>query len=308
MAPPASPDGGPLAPPAARQGPGAIPQALVRALELPLERRVAHARPGDRRAPNVGAGTELARLRAYQPGDDVRHLDAAATARTGEPHVRLHVPERALTTWIVLDVSPSMAFGTAGRLKADVAEGVALALGRLAVARGGGLALARFGADGLRVLPPHSSRRALVGLGLALREGVARDGQHDPRALGHALERIAAVARLPGLVAIVSDFRAQRDWLHALGALRMRHSVLAVEIGDPREGELPALGVLSVIDPETGSRLALDTSSRRVRQRFAELEAARRERLAHELRRLHVVHVRLSTDGNWLLELGRALR
>ena len=106
----------------------------------------------------------------------------------------------------------------------------------------------------------------------------------------------------------MSDFRAQRDWLHALGALRMRHSVLAVEIGDPREGELPALGVLSVIDPETGSRLALDTSSRRVRQRFAELEAARRETLAHELRRLHVVHVRLSTDGNWLLELGRALR
>jgi uncharacterized protein (DUF58 family) len=297
-----------LAPPAARQGPGPMPEALVRSLELPLERRVADARPGDRRAPNTGAGTELSRLRPYQPGDDVRHLDAAATARTGQPHVRLHVPERALTTWIVLDVSPSMAFGTAGRLKADVAEGVALALGRLAVARGGGLALARFGADGLRILPPHSSRRALVGLGHALAEGVARDGQHDPHALGHALERIAAVARLPGLVAIVSDFRAQRDWLRGLGALRMRHSVLAVEVGDPREGELPAVGVLSVVDPETGGRLALDTSSARVRKRFAELESGRRETLVHELRRLRVAHVRLSTEGDWLLELGRALR
>ena len=158
-----------------------MPQALVRALELPLERRVAHARPGDRRAPNVGAGTELARLRPYLPGDDVRHLDAAATARTGDPHVRLHVPERALTTWVVLDVSPSMAFGTA-----RPAEG-RRRRGRRARARPpGGLPRRRVGARALRRGRPadpaaaDSSRRALVGLGLALQEGVARDGRARP--------------------------------------------------------------------------------------------------------------------------------
>ncbi|MEA2250120.1 MAG: hypothetical protein QOG70_362, partial [Solirubrobacteraceae bacterium] len=126
-----------LRPPAARQGPGRIPPDVVDALDLVVARRAAGALPGDRRAAGVGLGTELAQLRPYELGDDVRHIDAAASARTGTPHVRLHVPERALTTWIALDVSPSMAFGTARRLKADVAEGAALVFGRLGVRRAG---------------------------------------------------------------------------------------------------------------------------------------------------------------------------
>ncbi len=92
-------------------------------------------------------GTELAQLRPYEIGDDVRRIDPAATARTGQPHVRLHVPERALTTWIALDVSPSMAFGTARRLKADVAEGVALVFGRLGIRRAGSVGMVAFGAS-----------------------------------------------------------------------------------------------------------------------------------------------------------------
>lgn len=296
-----------LAPPAARQGPGPLPQALVDALELALARRAARALPGDRRAPGVGAGIELAQLRPYRPGDDVRHLDAAATARTAVPHVRMHVPERALTTWLVLDVSPSMAFGTAGRLKADVAEGAALVLGRLAVRRGGGLAVVRFGAGGLRILPPRTSRTALVGLRRVLAEGVARDGHSAPRALAQALTAVATTARQPGLVVVISDFRDQQDWLRQLGVLRARHAVLAVDIGDPRERELPAVGRLALVDPETGQRIEVDTS-RRVRQRFAALERQRREGLARDLRRLRIDHVVLSTDGDWLLDLGRELR
>jgi uncharacterized protein (DUF58 family) len=107
-----------------------MPQRLLEALDLVVARRASGVLPGDRLAAGLGSGTELAQLRPYQVGDDVRQIDPAATARTGQPHVRLHVPERTLTTWIVLDVSPSMAFGTADRLKADVAEGAALALGR----------------------------------------------------------------------------------------------------------------------------------------------------------------------------------
>ena len=127
---------------AARQGPGPMPQARSSTRSTSWSHGGSRgALPGDRRAPGVGAGTELAQLRPYEVGDDVRQIDPAATARTGEPHVRLQVPERTLTTWLVLDVSPSMAFGTAARLKADVAEGVALVLGRLAVRRAGRVAL-----------------------------------------------------------------------------------------------------------------------------------------------------------------------
>jgi uncharacterized protein (DUF58 family) len=297
-----------LRPPAARQGPGRIPPDVVDALDLVVARRAAGALPGDRRAAGLGAGTELAQLRPYEVGDDVRQLDPSATARTGVPHVRLHVPERTLTTWIVLDVSASMAFGTGERLKADVAEGVALVLGRLAVRRAGRLALVTFGAGEPRLLPPRGSKPGVVALRRALAEGVAADGHPDPHALGHALVRVGKVATQPGFVVVVSDFRDQRDWTRPLGAVRARHSVLAVEVRDPRETELPAVGRLALVDPETGQRIEVDTSHRRVRDRFAALERERGEAVARELRRLHVDHVVLSTEGDWLLNLGRRLR
>ena len=116
------------------------------------------------------------------------------------------------------------------------------------------------------------------------------------------------MARQPGLVVVISDFRDQRDWERPLAALRIRHSVVAVEIVDPREAELPAVGRLALIDPETGARVEVDTSSRRVRERFAALERERRETLTRELRRLRVDHVTLATDQDWLVTLGRHLR
>jgi len=298
-----------LIPPAARQGPGPMPDALVDALDLVVTRRVARGLPGDRRAPGVGVGTELAQLRPYQVGDDVRHIDPAATARTGEPHVRMHVPERTLTTWIVLDVSPSMAFGTAARLKADVAEGVALVLGRLAVRRAGAVGLVRFGfGERAHVLPPRGAKPGIVALRRALAEGVATDGKGRPDALTDALARVGRVARGPGVVAILSDFRDQAGWERPLGALRAHHSVLAIEIGDPREADVPAVGRLALIDPETGRRAEVDTSSPQLRERFAALERERRAGVARELRRLHVDHVTLSTEDDWLVALGRRLR
>ncbi len=297
-----------LVPPAARQGPGPMPGPMVDSLNVLLTRRVARSLPGDQRAAGVGAGTELAQLRPYRVGDDVRQLDAAATARTGEPHVRVHVPERTLTTWIVLDVSSSMAFGTARRLKADVAEGVALVLGRLALRSAGSVGLAAFGAGALRTLPPRGSKPGLVALRRALDEGVAPDGAHDPHDLADALGFVERAARQPGLVAVISDWRDHEAWSRPLGALRARHSVMAIEISDPREQELPDAGRLTVVDPETGDLLRVDTSRRQVRERFAEVERQRREQVARELRRLRVDHVALSTQDDWLLEMGRKLR
>ncbi len=298
----------PLEAPAARQGPGPMPQALVEALDLVVARRASGALPGDRRAAGMGAGLELAQLRPYEVGDDVRQIDAAATARTGEPHVRLHVPERTLTTWIVLDVSPSMAFGTTQRLKADVAEGVTLVLGGLAVRRAGRVAMVTFGAGKPRLLAPRGSRPGVIALRRALADGVAADGTNEPEALAHALGRLGKVARQPGFVTVISDFRDQTSWTRQLGALSARHSVLAIEVHDPREAELPAVGRLALVDPETGDRIEVDTSRPRVRERFAAIERERRETVARDLRRLRVEHVALSTDSNWLLELGRRLR
>jgi uncharacterized protein (DUF58 family) len=267
-----------------------MPHALLDALAIAVTQRVAGALPGDRRAAGVGAGTELAQIRPYAFGDDVRRIDAAATARTGEPHVRLEVPERTLTTWLAIDVSASMAFGTARRLKWDVSEGVALALGRLALRHAGRVGLVTFGAGGTVVRPPRGSKAGLVALRRALGAGVAVD------------------ARLPGLVVIVSDFRDQRDWARPMGTLRARHAVLAVEVHDPREASIPPVGRIAVVDPETGRRVEVDTSRPRVRAKFEALERERRETLASELRRLRVDHASLSTDEDWLLQLGRRLR
>jgi uncharacterized protein (DUF58 family) len=294
--------------PAGRQGPGPLPQRVVEALDLVVAHRASGALPGDRRAAGLGEGTELAQLRPYEVGDDVRQIDPAATARTGVPHVRLHVPERTLTTWIALDVSASMAFGTAKRLKSDVAEGVTLVMTRLAVRRAGRVALMTFGAGPARLHPPRASKPGVAAVRRALAEGLARDGSARPGALADALGQLRKVASQPGLVVIVSDFRDQEEWARPLGALAARHSVAAVEIRDPREDMVPAAGHLALVDPETGELLEVDTSSRRVRRAFADIESDRREAVARELSRLQIAHVVLSTDRDWLRDLGRRLR
>ena len=312
----------PLAPPPGRQGPGPLPGALVEALDLVLARRAAGVFPGERRAAGRGEGTELAQVRPYQVGDDVRRLDPAASARTGVPHVRDQVPERTLTTWILLDVSASMAFGTGPRLKSDVAEGVVEVVGRLAVRRAGRVALLTCGAPVTRLLPPRGGRRALVALRRAVAQGVAPDGTPPPAdALAAALRRMGRVTRGAGLVVVVSDFREgaphdpelaghgpKPEWARALRALAGRHDVLAVEVVDPREGELPDAGHLVLGAPETGRRFEADTASATLRRRFAGAELARRDALASELRRAGARHVELPTDGDWLRALGRGLR
>jgi uncharacterized protein (DUF58 family) len=296
-----------LAPPPGRQGPGTIVAGLLDAIDLMVVRLVARGLPGDWRAAGVGRGTELARLRPYEPGDDVRHIDAAATARTGQPHVRLHVPERAITTWILLDVSPSMAFGTAQRLKADVAEGVALVLARLAIKRAGSVGLIAFGAGAPIVLEPRGSKPGIVAVQSLLAAGVGRDGESEPAALSDALERLLSLTSRPGLVTVISDFRDQHEWIRPLTAVAARHCALAIEVHDPREATLPAVGRIALVDPESGQRVEVDTSSGRVRDRFEELERRRRQELSDDLRRVHVPQVAVQTDGDWLLDLARGL-
>jgi hypothetical protein len=141
----------------------------------------------------------------------------------------------------------------------------------------------------------------------ALEDGVAPDGRSEPDAMALALNHIRKVAAQPGLVVVVSDFRDQEDWERPLGALTMRHSVVAVEVRDPRESAVPAVGRLAIVDPETGQRVEVDTSRRAVRERFAAIEAARRQSVATAMRGLRAEHVVLSTGDDWLFELGRRM-
>jgi uncharacterized protein (DUF58 family) len=291
----------------ARPGPGPVPDAVLRSLDLAVMRRIQSIVPGEHVTPQVGAGTELAMIRPYQPGDDVRHIDWNVTARMREPHVRVHVGERAMTAWLMLDVSPSMSFGTALRRKADVAEGVSLAIGHVATRRGNRLGVVAFGGEEPRVLRPRQGRLGLLGLLAELRAEPAADGS-GATSLGDATHAMAGLARARGLVVIVSDFRGPRDWEPGLRRLRARHGVLAIEIRDRRELELPAIGDVWMVDPETGRQLVVNTSRRRVRKRFKAAAAAERAEVASALRRAGADHLVLSTDGDWLRELAAHLR
>ncbi|MFT4036187.1 MAG: DUF58 domain-containing protein [Patulibacter sp.] len=284
-----------------------MPASAVAALDLAIARRTAGRLPGEHIAAGVGLGTELAQIRPYVVGDDLRQIDPAASARTNELHVRLQVPERALTTWVLLDVSPSMAFGTAQRLKSDVAAGAAILVARLSTRRGGRIGVLRWGAGREVVLPPRSGRRGLGAIGRLIDEGVAPDGTRAEGDLAHALGRMALLARLPGLVVVVSDFRDESHWLRPLGLLAHRHRVIACEISDPREEQLPDAGSMLVRDPESGAEVELNTSSPQLRTAYARAAQQRREQLEAQLQRLGVRHIALSTGRDWLRDVGAAL-
>ncbi|HXH97783.1 MAG TPA: DUF58 domain-containing protein, partial [Gaiellaceae bacterium] len=146
-----------------RPGPGALPAALLRALQIEVGRRLEGMLAGDYRSSRYGDGAELAQVRPYIPGDDVRLIEWNVTARTGTPHVRVNLAERVLVTWLVLDTSPSMQFGTADRRKTDVAAGAALAIGHVATRRGNRLGVLTFGDRDPRALPPTQGRHGLLG-------------------------------------------------------------------------------------------------------------------------------------------------
>jgi uncharacterized protein (DUF58 family) len=269
-----------------------------------MQRRVGGRMSGDHRGMGRGNGLELDRIRPYEPGDDVRKIDWNATARTLIAHVREDVPERQLTAWLLLDHSPSMHFGTAERRKADVAEGAALVVGRFAARRGNRLGIVTFGGGADAVLPPAGGRRGMLGLIRALETEPPEEG-HGPTSPAKALALVGATRSTAGVLVIASDFRGPRDWVPALTNVAGRHAVIALEITDPREEALVDVGELTLIDPETGRTLRIDTGDRRLRHAFGEAASADRASLAATFTRLGVRHLRLSTDGPWLPALAR---
>ncbi len=290
----------------ARPGPGTMPEGLLKALDVSIARRMEGLLAGDFRSNLLGTGSELAMVRPYTPGDDVRRIDWNVTARTNEPHVRVDLAERVLVTWLVLDTSLSMQFGTADRRKADVAEGVAIAIGHLATRRGNRLGIVTFGDTQPRTIPPKQGRGGLVGLLAALRR--EPDDGAGSTSLSEGIMRAGSVTRQRSLVVVVSDFRGSQDWRRPLLELASRHDVVAVEIRDPREQELSNAGLLWLVDPETGRQLRVDTRSRRLRERFAVAAQAERAQVARNFTAVGVRHVVLTTSGDWLRPLVVFLR
>ncbi len=285
-----------------RPGPGPLPSALLRALQIEVGRRLEGLLAGDFRSSRYGDGLELAQLRPYEAGDDVRLIEWNVTARTGVPHVRVNLAERVLVTWLLLDTSPSMQFGTADRRKADVAAGAALALGHVATRRGNRLGLVTFGDSRPRALAPAQGRHGLIGLLTALQEE-PETAQVGATSLGSALREVDARARQRGLVVAVSDFRGPLDWRPQLLQLLRRHDVLAIEVRDPREQELADVGEVWLVDPETGQQVRVDTGDPSLRARFAAAAAEERSGVARVLAAVGVRHVVLSTHGDWLRTL-----
>jgi uncharacterized protein (DUF58 family) len=286
-----------------RPGPGLVTVESLEALELAVGRRVDGLLAGDYRSAFAGVGTELYQVRPYVAGDDVRRIDWAVTARTGVTHVRVELAERVLVTWLLVDGSASMRFGTADRRKADVAEGVALAVGYAASRRGNRLGVVVFGSGEPGFRRPRQGRRGLL---LAL--GALRGDPAGSGGLAEGLVLLDGLARQRSLVVVVSDFRGGLDWRAGLLRLAGRHPVLAVEVRDPREQELVDVGELRLVDPESGRQLRVDTGDAELRERFAAAAAAERQGVVSVLAAAGVPHVALSTRGDWLRPLATFLR
>jgi len=281
-----------------RPGPGPLPDQLLRALDVRIRRRIDGLAAGDFRSTVLGEGTELEQVRPYVAGDDTRRMDWNVTARTGEPHVRVHVAERALTTWALLDASASMAFGTQDRRKLDVAEGVALASSHFGTRGGNRFGMMTFGGRKDEIWPSSSRRGGVVGL-------LARVREEDPAtgattSMADALHRAALILRSRGLVMVISDWRDESNWRKPLAMLNERHHVIAVEIRDHREMELLDVGDTFFRDIETGRQLRVDTGDPAVRKKFAVAAREEREHVHHKILAAGAEHVVLHTSGDWL--------
>nr|QLJ99776.1 DUF58 domain-containing protein [Micromonospora carbonacea] len=292
------------------------PDRRLRRLELAVTRRLDGLLHGEHRGLLPGPGSEIAGSREYRPGEDeVRRMDWAVTARTAVPHVREVDADRELTTWLLVDASPSMEFGTAELDKRELAVAAVAAVGFLTAGSGNRLGAQVLGPHGLRRFPARGGRTHLLGLLRALLAAPRAAGAEPGAAPGLA-EGLAAVGRVAarrGLVVVVSDLldglpddpAASPPWEAALRRLAVRHQVLAVEVTDPRELELPDVGLITLVDPETGRRREVFTGDRRLRARYAEAALAQRDQVRQVLRRCGAAHLPLRTDRDWCADIVR---
>lgn len=279
-------------------------EVVLRKLELTVKNKLDGLLFGNHIGLVPGPGTEAGESRLYHPGDDVRRMDWFVTARTMTPHVRETIADRELETWIVVDLSPSLDFGTALCEKRDLAVAAAAAFVYLTQHGGNRVgALITTGDEIVRV-PARS--------GKAHGDWLIRKIINTPRAdkgkrgnLAEVLTELRRAAQRRGLVVVISDFLGDESWHRPLRALQAKHELIGTEIVDPRELTLPDIGLVTLQDPESGETIEVQTASKSLRERYAAEAGAQRAEIATGLRRAGAGHLRLRTDRDWLMDVMR---
>lgn len=293
------------------------PEAALRRLELTVVRRLEGFLHGDHMGLLPGPGSDTNDARPYQPGqDDVRKMDWAVTARTTIPHVRDTIADRELEVWGLLDVTPSMNWGTEGITKRDLGIAAIATIGFLSQRMGdrfGGMLLLP---DRVRRLPARSGRTALYGLlRQMLTTPIVPDQAPGELDLAEGVEQLTRSQRRRGMRVIVSDFltagEAELDpdrpppWERAIRRLAVKNQVLCVEVLDRHELEFPDVGEMLIRDPETQFLRYVNTADPVARRRMDEASRAQRERVRIALRRAGAGHIQLRTDRDWVADIAR---
>ena len=271
------------------------PEQILRRLEWTVIRRLDGLLHGDYRTLFRGCGLDLADLREYQYHDDVRHIDWNVTARLSTPYVREYHEDRELSAWFLLDLSPSLDFGSGEVRKRGVAGDFVAVLARLLSRHGNRVGALFYGDRVDTVIPARGGRRHVLHI---LHAMLARPERLHSEAtdLKVLLQAAFALMRRRSLVFVVSDFISAPGWPDALARLALRHEVVAVRLYDPLEMQLPDLGLMPIQDAETGEQLYVDTHDARFRRRFAQAAERRERSLRAAFRQAAVDALELATD------------
>jgi uncharacterized protein (DUF58 family) len=258
------------------------PERILQRLDWKVIRRLDGLLQGDYRSLFYGYGVDFADLREYQPEDDIRYIDWNVTARMNSPYVRKYVEDRELTAWFLLDLSPSMDFGTVQgmNLKRTMMIDFVTTMARLLTRHGNRVGAMFYGSQVELMIPPRSGRNHVLRL--------INDMLKQPRLPKAPFTDLTPLLRTAlnsikgrSLIFILSDFIGMPGWQAALNLLNQHHEVLAIRLWDPREIELPDIGPVIMEDSETGEQLYVDTHDKKIRARFAEA-AQRREAILKE--------------------------
>ena len=272
-------------------------------LQLLVTRKLDGLLQGDYLGLLPGPGTEPGESREYRPGDDVRRMDWPVTARTTVPHVRQTVADRELETWMAVDLSASLDFGTALCLKRDLAIAAAAAVSHLTVRGGNRIGAVVGTGDQIQRMPARPGRKDAHALLRAIARIPVLPGRAD---LGGLIDTLNRPPRRRGLAVVISDFMVPpAQWERPMRKLGVRHDLLAIEVVDPRELELGDAGVMEFVDPETGRLHEVHTGDPALRTRYASAAAAQRAAIASAIRGAGAAHLRLRTDRDWLLDIVR---
>lgn len=274
---------------------------VLRRLELDVTRRLDGLLQGDYRGLVPGLGSEPGEARAYSPGDDVRRMDWNVTARMVEPHVRNSIADRELETTVLVDMTPSLDFGTVQHTKAELAVAAVAAIGMLTDRIGNRLGAIVNDGDHLHDIRPGSGRRHILSV---LHRLSTTKPQAGDSSLADGLNRLAGPGHRGGLAVVVSDL-LRPGWAEPLRAVTLRHETLVIEVVDPRELELPNVGLIELADPRTGAIVEVDTRKAAVRDRFAAAGVARLDEHARDVRAARADHLVLRTDRDWVLDLAK---